>query len=76
MFVLISNTLLCHISTCAYVVPAEIIDLTLVGDDEHEEEGTDPPPVDGELPTVIDLNKPPPRDDGNDGAAGAAGLVA
>lgn len=58
------------------MVPAEIIDLTLVGDDEHEEEGTGSPPVDGELPTVIDLNKPPPRDDGNDGAAGAAGLVA
>lgn len=59
-------------------MPAEIIDLTSMGDqDEYEEEGTGSPPVDGELPTVIDLNKPPPRDDGNDGAAGAAaGLVA
>lgn len=59
------------------MVPAEIIDLTSTGDDEYEEEGTGSPRVDGELPAVIDLNKPPPRDDGNDGAAGAAaGLVA
>lgn len=53
-------------------LPAEIIDLTSMGNDEYEEEGTGSPRVDGELPTVIDLNKPPPRDDGNDGAAGAA----